>query len=52
MKLYHETGQDEKAAATAGYLLDKPVKIHTKAIDEMKQEALKILEDHNNRTIS
>jgi O-antigen ligase len=51
MKLYHETGQDEKAAATAGYLLDKPVKIHTKAIDEMKQEALKILEDHNNRMI-
>ncbi len=45
MNLYRDTGQTEKAAAIARKLLAKPVKIPSRAIDEMKEEASKIADD-------
>jgi len=43
MKLYEENGQSEKAKAMAGVLLEKPVKIPSKAIWEMQEEAKKLM---------
>ena len=45
MTLYHETGQNEKAKATANTLLEKPVKVWSKAIEEIQKEA-KIIFEH------
>jgi len=41
-KLYDETGQTEKAAATAYELLHKEVKVRSTAIDEIRKEMEKI----------
>lgn len=42
-KLYDDTGQHEKAVATANELLTKEIKIESKAIDEIKAEMEKII---------
>jgi tetratricopeptide (TPR) repeat protein len=50
MRLYLRAGQPEKARATAQSLLEKPVKIPSKQIDDMRREAQKIvLESHRFR---
>ena len=46
MKLYMETGQTGKAKETAKILLDKPVKVQSTAIKEMRQEARKLTNVH------
>ena len=46
-KLYDETGQTEKAVNTAQEILNKEVKIHSTAIDEMKKEMEEILKKYN-----
>ena len=43
MKLYHETGQTEKAKFMALSLINKPVKVQSTAIREMHLEARKII---------
>ena len=45
MMLFDETGQTEKAIETARFLLEKPVKVPSKAIDDMKIMAEKILKE-------
>jgi len=42
MKLYDESGQTEKALATARELLEKPVKVPSQAIKEMHEKAREI----------
>ncbi len=42
-KLYDETGQKEKAVAFARQLLDKEVKIPSKAIEEIKEDMRKVI---------
>lgn len=42
MKLYHETGQDEKAQLMAKTLLEKPVKTPSEEIREIQEEAKKV----------
>lgn len=46
-KLYHETGQDEKARSMARMLLDKKAKVASTAIREMQDYAKKILGGEN-----
>jgi O-antigen polymerase len=43
-KLYDETSQHDKAIATAKELLNKEIKIDSKAIDEIKEEMEKIIQ--------
>jgi len=43
-KLFNETGQHEKAVATAKELLDKAVKIESTAVQEIQEEMKKIIE--------
>ena len=45
--LYDETGQHGKAIATASYLLQKEVKVTSKAIDEIREAMRAILEKHS-----
>ena len=45
--LYDETGQHGKAKATARFLLQKEVKVHSKAIDEIHEAMRAILEKHS-----
>jgi O-antigen polymerase len=45
--LYDETGQYGKAVATARYLLQKEVKVPSKAIDEIREAMHAILEKHS-----
>jgi len=45
--LYDETGQHGKAIATARYLLQKDVKVSSKAIDEIHEAMRAILEKHS-----
>ena len=47
MMLYEETGQTEKVKAMAATLLEKPVKIPSTAIREMREEARKQLRIDN-----
>jgi len=47
-KLYDETGQHEKAAATAKELLAKEVKIESSAIKEIQEEMRKIIDKQEN----
>jgi O-antigen ligase len=47
-KLYDETGQTEKALATANELLNKEVKVESSAINEIKEEMGKILNKYKN----
>jgi tetratricopeptide (TPR) repeat protein len=42
-KLYHATGQTEKAAAIAKKILGKAVKVTSKAIEEMKEEMKQLI---------
>ena len=42
MMLYHETGQNEKAQLMAKTLLEKPVKVPSKEISNIQEEAKKI----------
>jgi regulator of replication initiation timing len=42
-KLYHSTGQTEKAAAIAKEILGKAVKVTSKAIEEMKEEMKQLI---------
>ena len=46
-KLYDETGQKEKAAATAYELLHKEVKVWSTAIEEIKKEMEKVYQNNN-----
>ena len=46
-KMYDETGDTVKAVETAEIVLTKEVKIHSPAIDEMRQEARKIINENN-----
>jgi tetratricopeptide (TPR) repeat protein len=45
-KLYYESGQNEKAVRMANILIKKQVKINSTAIEEMKAEMRKILEEY------
>jgi len=47
-KLYDETGQHEKAVATAKELLSKDVKIESTAVKEIQEEMRKIIEKQEN----
>lgn len=47
-KLYNETGQREKAVATAKELLSKEVKIESTAVKEIQEEMRKIIETQDN----
>ncbi|MEI8204443.1 MAG: O-antigen ligase family protein, partial [Bacteroidota bacterium] len=47
-KLYDETGQHEKAVATAKELLGKEVKIESTAVKEIQEEMRKIIEKQEN----
>ncbi len=47
-KLYDESGQRQKAIETAAGLLDKNIKVHSTAIEEIKTEMNKILSKYNN----
>jgi len=42
MKLYKESGHNQKAKDIAIEILKKPVKIHSTAIREMREEARKV----------
>ena len=44
MKLYEDNGLPDKAKAMAEILIEKPVKVESKAIEEMLEEAKKILQ--------
>jgi O-antigen ligase len=44
-KLYNESGETEKAIQVANELLSKEIKIHSTAIEEIKQEMRKIVAD-------
>lgn len=48
MKLYADSGSPEKAKKMAKILLEKPVKVESQAIEEMMEEAKKMLESNNN----
>ena len=45
--LYDETGQHSKAITTARYLLQKEVKVQSKAIEEIHEAMRAILEKHS-----
>ncbi|MFA7491769.1 MAG: O-antigen ligase family protein [Mariniphaga sp.] len=48
VKLYDETGQHNKAVTLARNLLDKEIKVPSRAIEEMKEEMQKILKKEQN----
>ena len=45
-KLYDETGQNDKALEMASMILKKEVKVHSTAIDEIKEEMREIVDDY------
>lgn len=45
-KLYDKTGQGEQAVSVAEGLLNKKVKVESRAIDEMKDEMLNLIEKY------
>ena len=44
-KLYNETGQAEKAVVVAKKVLEKEVKIESTAIEEIKEQMKRIIEE-------
>lgn len=46
VKLYDETGQFDRAVYLARDLLDKKIKVPSRAIEEMKEELEKIIADN------
>jgi O-antigen polymerase len=51
-KLYHESGQHEKARQTAKEVLNSPVKVESSAIREMINEMSGLIESNKHRTVS
>ena len=52
-KLYHETGQNKKAIVIAQEVMDKVVKVPSKAIDEIRDEMQEIItKNKESKTIS
>jgi O-antigen polymerase len=49
-KLYHESGQHEKARQTAKEVLNSPVKVESSAIREMINEMSGLIKEHEHRT--
>ncbi|WP_256010242.1 O-antigen ligase family protein [Desertivirga xinjiangensis] len=49
VKLYAQCGQKEKATTVANELLNKEIKVHSKAIQEMKEELRKLITQGRNK---